>query len=153
MPLQERYDVFLSMSKLLRLMGFHQKAELVLYEALGYSPAAFEAHLELASLFLEKERMDKAKMHLKQCLYFREADTESLMHLAVILIAEGRVHEAKFYITRIQASLRTRIDKLSAQGKLDDFLLETLAQRSNSSSLAGINYQALTRWLEALLVR
>jgi tetratricopeptide (TPR) repeat protein len=162
MPLQERYEVFLSMSSLLRLMGFHQKAELVLYEALGYSTSPFEAHFNLASLFLEKEKLDKAKMHLKQCLYFKETDLQSLIHLAVILIAEGKIHEAKFYITRIQAALMSRLRRLSEQGRLDADLgaLEPSGTGSGSVSvgdtkqqslLMDINYQALTMWLEALL--
>ena len=30
MPIEERYDVFLTMSRLLKLMGFHQRAEVYL---------------------------------------------------------------------------------------------------------------------------
>ena len=54
MPTEERYDVFLSMSKLLKLMGFHQKAELLLYEAMSYTEQPFEAHLQLGLIFLDK---------------------------------------------------------------------------------------------------
>ena len=47
MPLDARYDVFLSMAKLLKLMGFHQRAELLLYEAMSYTTTPREAHLQL----------------------------------------------------------------------------------------------------------
>ena len=51
-PMNEKYDIFLSMAKLLKHMGFHQKAELLLYEAMSYSRAPHEAHLQLGLLFL-----------------------------------------------------------------------------------------------------
>ena len=47
MPMIEKYDVFLSMSKLLKVMGFHQKAELLLYEAMSYTQQPYDAHLQL----------------------------------------------------------------------------------------------------------
>ena len=54
MPMEERYDVFLSMSKLLKVMGFHQRAELLLYEAMSYTTKPYEAHLQLGLLLLDK---------------------------------------------------------------------------------------------------
>ena len=63
MPFEERYDVFLTMSKLLKGMGFLQKAELLLYEALSYTQEPHEAHLQLGLLYLDKEDLSKAKMH------------------------------------------------------------------------------------------
>jgi hypothetical protein len=113
MPMEERYDVFLSMSKLLKLMGFHQKAELLLYEAMSYTQHPFEAHLQLGLLFLDKEDLDKAKMHLKNCLFYRESEIVILIHMAVILIAEGKIHESKFYVSRILSGLELRIRKVS----------------------------------------
>ncbi|KAJ1440152.1 hypothetical protein B484DRAFT_443650 [Ochromonadaceae sp. CCMP2298] len=71
MPMQERYDVFLSMSKLLKMMGFHQRAELLLYEAMSYTTDPHEAHLQLGLLFLDKEDLEGAKLHLKNCLFFQ----------------------------------------------------------------------------------
>ena len=150
LPLLERYDVFLSMAKLLRLMGFHQKAELVLYEALGYSPRPLAAHFQLAALFLEQERLDKAKMHLKQCLYFEPADLPALVHLAVVLIAEGRVHEAKFYVSRVLDSLLARAQRLDGETRAR---LDELAVRRKSPNGTRIDYRALTAWLEGLLGR
>ena len=94
MPMEERYDVFLSMSKLLKMMGFHQRAELLLYEAMSYTTNPHEAHLQLGLLFLDKEDIEKAKIHLKNCLFFKENDILILIHLSVILIAEGKLHEA-----------------------------------------------------------
>ena len=150
MPLQERFDVFLSMAKLLRLMGFQQKAELVLYESLGYSPRPFAAHFRLAQLFLEQERLDKAKMHLKQCLYFEEHDLASLVHLAVVLLAEGRVHEAKFYVSRILDSLLARGRRLDAPSLTRMEEVRSLRRAANGTR---IDYRSLTEWLEGLLGR
>ena len=98
MPMEEKYDVFLSMSKLLKLMGFHQKAELLLYEAMSYTQQPYEAHLQLGLIFLDKEDLEKAKMHMKNCLFYKETDILILIHMVVILVAEGKVHEAKFYV-------------------------------------------------------
>ena len=55
MPMNEKYDVFLSMANLLKRMGFHQKAELLLYEAMSYSQEPYEAHMQLGLIFLDKE--------------------------------------------------------------------------------------------------
>ena len=87
--MQERYDVFLSMSRLLKMMGFHQRAELLLYEAMSYTNNPYEAHLQLGLLFLDKEDLTKAKMHLKNCLFFKDNDIIILVHLTVILVSEG----------------------------------------------------------------
>ena len=113
MPMEDRYDVFLSMSKLLKQMGFHQRAELLLYEAMSYSTVPHEAHLQLALLLLDRENLEMAKVHLKNCLFFRESDVLVLMHLTVVLIAEGRHHEAKFFITRILSKLHTKYERMS----------------------------------------
>ena len=72
MPMNEKYDVFLSMANLLKRMGFHQKAELLLYEAMSYSQEPYEAHMQLGLIFLDKEDLDRAKMHMKNCLYYKE---------------------------------------------------------------------------------
>jgi hypothetical protein len=52
MPMDEKYDIFLSMAKLLKIMGFHQKAELLLYEAMSYTREPYGAHLQLGLIFL-----------------------------------------------------------------------------------------------------
>lgn len=50
MPMDERYDVFLSMSKLLKIMGFQQRAELLLYgKTCYYSHSTFfQVHCTLS---------------------------------------------------------------------------------------------------------
>ena len=95
-------------------MGFHQRAEILLYEAMSYSKEPYEAHLQLALLSLDKEDLEKAKIHLKNCLFFRESDIIILIHLAVILIAEGKPHEAKFFISRVLAELESRVQRISS---------------------------------------
>ena len=113
MPIEEKYDVFLSMSKLLKVMGFHQRAELLLFEAISYTTKPYEAHFQLALLYLDKEDLDKAKVHFKNCLFFRENDIIILSYLSVVLIAEGKLHEAKFFISRVLSGLDARVHKLS----------------------------------------
>ena len=119
MPMEERYDVFLSMSKLLKVMGFHQRAELLLFEAISYTTKPYEAHFQLGLLYLDKEDLDKAKVHLKNCLFFRENDVIILSYLSVVLVAEGKLHEAKFFISRILAGLEARVNKLSSLLNID----------------------------------
>lgn len=51
MPAKEKYDVFLSMARLLTTMGFQQRAELLLYEAMSYVKDPYEAHLQLGKMF------------------------------------------------------------------------------------------------------
>eukprot|EP00981_Chlorochromonas_danica_P011592 scaffold4140_cov178-Ochromonas_danica.AAC.5 len=143
MPAEERYDVFLSMAKLLKTMGFHQRAELLLYEAMSHTTNAFEAHYQLGLLFLEKEDLDQAKMHLKNCLFFKEADTVILAHLAVILLIEGRIHETKFFLSRIIATLESRVQKLS-------FLM---SDKEMAAMLGPVPHSALLTWTEELVVK
>jgi len=112
MPPQERYDIFLSMAKLLKIMGFHQRAEALLYESIGYTQTPFESHFQLTLLALEKEDLSTAKMHLKNCLFLKETDTQVLIHFAAILMAEGKTHEAKFYISRILSVLEGKVLRL-----------------------------------------
>ena len=114
MPMNERYDVFLSMSKLLKVMGFHQRAELLLFEAISYTTKPYEAHFQLALLYLDKEDLDKAKVHFKNCLFFRENDIIILSYLSVVLIAEGKLHESKFFISRVLSGLEARVHKLTS---------------------------------------
>lgn len=92
MPMEERYDVFLSMSKLLKRMGFQQRAELLLYEAMAYAKEPHEAHLQLALLFLDKENIEMAKLHFKNCLFYQETDLLVLIHLTAVLITENKIH-------------------------------------------------------------
>jgi hypothetical protein len=92
MPMEERYDVFLSMSKLLKRMGFQQRAELLLYEAMAYAKEPYEAHLQLSLLFLDKENIDMAKLHFKNCLFYKETDLLVLIHLTAVLITENKIH-------------------------------------------------------------
>lgn len=113
MPLLARYDVFLSMAKLLKQMGFYQRAEVLLYEAMSYNPEPYEAHLQLGLLFLDREDLDRAKVHFKNCVFYKETDIYILVHLVVILIAEGKIHEAKFYVTRVLTSLEDRVKRLA----------------------------------------
>jgi hypothetical protein len=83
------------MSKLLKGLGFLQKAELLLYEALTYSQEPHEAHLQLGLLFVDQEDLAKAKMHLKNCLYVHIAhcgpvaprtDTPLLLLMALVAV-------------------------------------------------------------------
>ena len=147
MPVSEKYDIFLSMANLLKKMGFHQKAELLLYEAMSYSQEPYEAHMQLGLIFLDKEDLDKAKMHMKNCLYYKESDLLVLVHMATILIAEGRIHEAKFYVTRILSALEMRVQKFS-------FLYENKEDKVAEALLSNNkrDYTALTTWLEDVLI-
>ena len=114
MPSEEKYDTFISMSRLLKDMGFYQKAELMLYEAMSYSKEPYDAHYLLGVLFLDKEDVDRSKMHLKNCLFYKESDTVILIYLSTILFTEGKTHEAKFYVSRILKNLETKMGKLSS---------------------------------------
>ena len=113
MPMGERYDVFISMSKLLKTMGHYQKAELLLYESLSYAQDPSEAHFQLALLFIDKEDLQQAKTHIKNCLFYKENDIQLLVHLTVVLICEGKIQEAKFYASRVLSVLENRVKKLS----------------------------------------
>ena len=147
MPVSEKYDIFLSMANLLKKMGFHQKAELLLYEAMSYSQEPYEAHMQLGLIFLDKEDLDKAKMHMKNCLYYKESDLLVLVHMAAILIAEGRIHEAKFYVTRILSALEMRVQKFSfLYENKEDKVAEALLSNSKR------DHSALTSWLEDVLI-
>lgn len=145
MPSPERYDVFLSMSKLLKVMGFDQRAELLLYEAMSYSREPHEAHYQLGLFMLDKEDMDRAKMHFKNCLFYREADTLILIYLSTILLTEGKVHEAKFYVSRIVSSLDHKLHKLSQMLDKNDL---KLAKSKNQ-----IGHTMLRSRLEDLIVK
>jgi hypothetical protein len=144
MPTEERYDIFLSMSKLLKIMGFHQRAELLLYEAMSYTTNPHEAHLQLGLLFLDKEDLEQAKMHLKNCLFFKDNDLLILIHLAVILLAEGKMHEAKFFLSRILSSLEARVGTLS-------FVLSEAELKS--LTVDRVDHQQLSTWVEDLIVK
>ena len=146
MPISEKYDVFLSMSKILKSMGFHQRAELLLYEAMAYTSEPFEAHLQLGLLFIDKEDIDKAKMHLKNCLFFREGDLPVLIYLSSLLIIEGKLHEAKFFISKILSGLESRIAKLSS-------LLNAKEKYDLTKAAAPIDHYLLSRWLEDLFAK
>lgn len=147
MPMDERYDIFLSMAKLLKMMGFLQKAELLLYEAMSYTREPYGAHLQLGLIFLDKEDLEKSKMHLKNCLYYNEGDVLVLISMSVILMAEGKIHEAKFYVSRVLAVLEARVQKFS-------FLYPNNAGpvAATLRSESKRDYSALTAWLEELLV-
>ena len=113
MPNNEKYDTFISMSRLLKDMGFYQKAELILYEALGYANEPYEAHYLLGLLFLDGEDIERSKMHLKNCLFYKETDIVVLIYLSTMLFAEGKTHESKFYVSRILKNLEIKMNKLS----------------------------------------
>lgn len=146
MPISAKYDVFLSMSKILKSMGFHQRAELLLYEAMAYTSQPFEAHLQLGLLFIDKEDIDKAKMHLKNCLFFREGDLPVLIYLSSLLIIEGKLHEAKFFVSKILLGLETRISKLSS-------LLNAREKYDRTKMVTPIDHYQLSRWLEDLFAK
>ena len=143
MPLEERYDVFLSMARLLKLMGFQQRAELLLYEAMSYTTLPYEAHLQLGLLALDREDLEKAQMHFKNCLFFREDDVVILAHLTVVLMAEGRMYESKFFISRILTSLEKRAQGLSFPLRGGD--IEALSAR--------VEHARMARWTEELMLR
>ena len=145
MPLEERYDVFVSMAKILKRMGFQQRAELLLYEAMGYTTTPHEAHYQLALLGLDKEELNEAKMHLKNCLFHRPEDVLILTHLSMVLIAEGKTYEAKFYLSQLLSALETRTKNwLRAAGREVAELVDLTAQVDQSD---------LARWLEEMMVR
>ena len=144
MPIEERYDVFVSIAKLLKRMGFHQRAELLLYEAMSYTTNPYEAHFQLGLLALDKEDMHEAKQHLKNCLFYREGDVLILTHLAVVLIGEGRIYEAKFFVSRLLSALEIRTQKL----------LSLLGHQEFPKNLTSpVDQSSLVRWLEDLIVR
>ena len=145
MPLEERYDVFVSMAKILKRMGFQQRAELLLYEAMGYTTTPYEAHYQLALLGLDKEELNEAKMHFKNCLFHKPDDVLILTHLTMVLIAESKIYEAKFYLSQLLSALEIRTKQwLHASGR-DVSELVHLTSRVDQSDLA--------RWLEEMMVR
>ena len=146
MPMEERYDVFLSMAKLLKLMGFHQRAELLLYEAMAYTNQPYEANLQLGLLFLDKEDTERAKMHFKNCLFFREADVLVLVHISAILIAESKVHEAKFFMSRLLTILEKRVLTLSS-------IIQNSKQVDIDSLSTRVDHSLLSRWLDDLMIK
>lgn len=147
MPVSERYDVFISMSKLLKTMGFYQKAELLLYESLSYAQDPSEAHLQLALMFLDKEDLARAKTHIKNCLFYKENDVLLLVHLTVVLICEGKIQEAKFYASRVLGLLESRVQRLS-------FLLDNpdnIEGSINSLTPELVQHQRFLQGIEDLL--
>jgi tetratricopeptide (TPR) repeat protein len=131
------------MSKLLKMMGFHQRAELLLYEAISYTTDPHEAHLQLGLLFLDKEDLETAKLHLKNCLFFKEKDVLILVHLGVILICEGRVHEAKFFLSRILQSLEATVRSSHSSLQLSDAELAALTGPALDYKVLSITYYLL----------
>jgi tetratricopeptide (TPR) repeat protein len=111
MPASQRYDAFLSMARILKMMGHYQKAELLLFEALTHSEDPSEAHLQLALLYIDGEDLERAKVHIKNCLFHKEADVSMLVHLTVVLICQGRIQEARFYTSRVLALLESRLQQ------------------------------------------
>ena len=100
MPAQEKYDVFLSMSKLLQTMGFHQRAELLLYEAMSYTTNPYEAHMQLGLLFLDKEDLEKAMALTSKGLKFPIPPTDYV---------ESR--EARVELEKLHQELRKKTDE------------------------------------------
>lgn len=144
MPSEERYDVFLSMAKLLKAMGFHQRAELILHEAMTHTTNAYEANFQLALLFLDKEDLETSKMYLKNCLFYQDSDLLILSYLIIILITENKIHEASFFLSRMIIGLEERVRKLS-------FILSENEIQSIQSS--PIDYKLLTNWIEDTIVK
>jgi hypothetical protein len=142
-PSQEKYDVFLSMAKLLMAMGFHQRAEVLLYEAMSYTKDAYEAHLQLGLLSLDREDLDKAKVHFKNCLYYQESDVFILTYLSMVLLAEGKTHEAKFFLGRIVSALQSKLQRLS-------FLL---SEAELKATTAPMEFHKLSVWFEDTLTK
>lgn len=145
MPLHDRYDVFVSMAKILKKMGFHQRAELLLYEAMSYTTIPYEAHLQLGILAMDKEDLQEAKMHFKNCLYHKENDLVLLTHLSLVLIVEGKSYEAKFFLSRLLSALEVKVKQMLLEEGRDVKELVQLTARIEESTLA--------RWLEALMVK
>jgi len=143
MPNEEKYDIFISMAKLLKMMGFYQRAELLLYEAMAHTNNPFEAHFQLGLLNLDKENVDYAKLHFKNCLFLADNDLLVLINLSVILLMENKLNESKYFITRILGQLENKLRKLSF------VLSEEDIQRIKSL----INYKDLTTWIEELIVK
>lgn len=143
MPSEEKYDVFISMAKLLMTMGFHQRAEVLLYEAMTYTKDAYEAHLQLSLLSLDREDIEKAKVHFKNCLYYQESDVNILTYLSMVLLAEGKTHEAKFFLSRIVTTLQIKVHKLS-------FLL---SESEMKAITAPIEFHKLSVWFEDTLTK
>lgn len=143
MPTEERYDIFISMAKLLKIMGFYQRAELLLYEAMAHTNNPFEAHFQLGLLNLDKENIDYAKLHFKNCLFLSENDLLVLINLSVILLMENKLNESKYFLTRVLAQLEDKLRKLSF------ILSEQDIQRIKTP----IDYKLLTSWIEELIVK
>jgi tetratricopeptide (TPR) repeat protein len=150
MPFTERYDVFLSMAKLLKKMGFYQRAELLLYEAMSYSNEPHDAHFQLGLLLLDKEDIERAKMHFKNCLFYRETDTILLVYLSTILLTEGKIYEAKFYITRLLSLLEIKITKLS---KILDKDPQQLLSELTIQKTTQQNHQIFRNRIEDLMIK
>jgi hypothetical protein len=145
MPIEDRYDVFLSMAKILKRMGFQQRAELLLYEAMSYTTSPHEAHYQLALLALNKEELPEAKMHLKNCLFHKPDDVLILAHLSMVLIAESKQYEAKFYLSQLLSALEVRTKSwLRASGRDVKDIVDLTAP---------IDHGELARWLEEMMVR
>jgi hypothetical protein len=144
MPSGERYDVFLSMAKLLKAMGFHQRAELMLHEAMTHTVNAYEANFQLGLLFLDKEDLITAKIHFKNCLFYQDSDLLILSYLNVILLTEGKINESVYFLSRILSQLEERIRKLS-------FIISE--QEIAAMSKQRIDYKLLANWLEDTIVK
>jgi hypothetical protein len=145
MPSESRYDVFLSMAKLLKLMGFHRRAELLLYESMSYTMEPFDAHLQLGILALDREDLAESKMHMKNCLYYKAEDITVLSYLSIALIAEGRLHEAKFFVSRLLSTLEVRVRKLLRLMGRDERDIVSIAAKASHGEVS--------RWLEEMMTK
>lgn len=148
MPSEEKYDVFLSMSKLFRVMGYHQRAENVLYEAMSYSSEPFEAHFQLGIISLEKEDLEKSKIHFKNCLLYKDSDVGTLVHLTIVLIAQGKLNEAKFFTSRILVVFE---NILKSRGEVDVDRFKTIMLKSSLASQ--LDHSMVFSWIEDLFHR
>jgi tetratricopeptide (TPR) repeat protein len=155
MPMIDKYDLFVTMAKLLKEMGYYSRAEMLLFEAIRYSNEPSDAYYQLSLLSLDKEDLHQAKIYFKNCLYYKENDIVLLVYLSTILLTEGKIYESKFYITRILSHLEVKITQLSLLLNKDpqDLLKKDTHSSSSSAATAAHEHHIFRSNLEDLVIK
>jgi tetratricopeptide (TPR) repeat protein len=151
----DKYDLFVTMAKLLKEMGYYSRAEMLLFEAIRYSNEPSDAYYQLSLLSLDKEDLHQAKIYFKNCLYYKENDIVLLVYLSTILLTEGKIYESKFYITRILSHLEVKITQLSLLLNKDpqDLLKKDTHSSSSSAATAAHEHHIFRSNLEDLVIK
>ena len=92
---EERYDLHLSVGKLMVRMGMLSRAESIFFASTSLVHEPSEAYFNLARLKSHQGKLDDAVLHYKHHLFFQSDNLESLQNLGCLLVIKGSINEGK----------------------------------------------------------